>query len=57
MGRKISSIEKEIDEIMLQIYEETKHMTRAEEREYYMRDARELAEKHGFRIISSLDEV
>jgi len=57
MGRKTDSIEKEIDRIRLEIYEETKHMTRAEEHEYYSKCAHEAAKKYGFKVISSIDEM
>ena len=57
MGRKIHPIEREIDRIRLEIYEETKNMTRAEIREYYRKSAEEAAKKYGFKIVSSPDEV
>ena len=57
MGRKIHPIEREIDEIRLQIYEETKHMTRAEEREYFRKSGEAAAKKYGFKIVSSIDDM
>ncbi|MDR0198912.1 MAG: hypothetical protein LBI08_04130 [Methanomassiliicoccaceae archaeon] len=57
MGRKIDSIEREVDEIRLQIYEETKHMTNAELSEYYRKSGEAAAEKYGFRRVASLKDV
>jgi len=57
MGRKIHPIEREIDRIRLEIYEETKHMTRAELREYFRKCAEETAKEYGFKIVSHADEV
>jgi len=57
MGRKIDSIEREIDEIRLRIYEETKHMTHAELNEYYRKSGEEAAKKYGFKIVYSTDDV
>jgi len=57
MGKKIHPIEREIDRIRLEIYEETKHMTHAEESEYYMRHARESAKKYGFKIAEGTNDV
>jgi len=57
MGRKIDSIEREIDEIRLRTYEETKHMTRAELSEYYRKSGEETAKKYGFRIVESTKDV
>ena len=58
MGRKkISSIEKEVDRIRLEIYEETKHMTDAELNEYFRISGEETAKKYGFKLVHSIDEV
>jgi len=55
MSKKIHPIEREIDRIRLEIYEETKHMTHAEESEYYRKRAEESAKKYGFTIASGTD--
>jgi hypothetical protein len=47
----ISPIEREVDQIRLGIYEETKHMTPAEHTEYYNKSGRELAKQYGFKIL------
>jgi hypothetical protein len=57
MGRKIDSIEREIDEIRLRIYEETKHMTNAELTEYYRKSGEETAKQYGFKIVASAKDV
>jgi hypothetical protein len=56
MGRKIDSIEREIDRIRLEIYEETKHMTREEQREYYRKSSEATAKKYGIKIYSNIEE-
>jgi len=53
MTRMIDSIEREIDEIRLSIYEETKDMTPAQLSEYYRKSAEAAAEKYGFKIVAS----
>ena len=57
MGRKIHPIEREIDRIRLEIYEETKDMTVAEIGEYYRKCAEEIAKEYGFKIVSHANEV
>jgi len=58
MGRrKISKVEKEVNRIRLQIYEETKHMTDTELNEYFRKSGEETAKKYGFKLVSSVDEV
>jgi hypothetical protein len=48
--RKIRSIEDEIDEIRLRIYEETKHMDNTELTEYYNKSGESTAKKYGLKI-------
>jgi hypothetical protein len=57
MRKKTHPIEKEINNIRLEIYEETKHMTPEELHEYYSIPAHEAAKKYGFRIIESANDV
>ncbi|MCL2143439.1 MAG: hypothetical protein FWH44_04195 [Methanomassiliicoccaceae archaeon] len=57
MGRKINSIEREIDKIRLEIYEETKGMTHEQLNEYYHRSAEAAAKKYGFKLVSSANDV
>ncbi|MCL1904677.1 MAG: hypothetical protein FWG19_00955 [Methanomassiliicoccaceae archaeon] len=51
--RKIHPVEKEVDEIRLQIYEETKHMTPSELTEYYLKSGEETAKEYGIKMVSS----
>ena len=46
------TIEDEIDEIRLKIYEETKHMTHAEFNAYIREGAEAVAKEFGFEIVS-----
>jgi len=57
MGRKTSSIEKEVNKIRLEIYEETKHMTNEEFDEYIRRNTEDVIKEYGFKVVSSIDEV
>ncbi|MCL2143438.1 MAG: hypothetical protein FWH44_04190 [Methanomassiliicoccaceae archaeon] len=57
MERKIDSIEREIDEIRLRIYEETKDMTPSELTEYYRKSGEATAKKYGIRIVASVNDV
>jgi len=57
MGRKIHPIEREIDRIRLEIYEETKHMTNEELNEYYRKSGEAVAEKYGFKIVYNIDDM
>jgi len=56
MGRKIHPIERELDRIRLEIYEETKHMTRAEEIEYHRKNGEAIAKKYGFKIVYDIND-
>ena len=51
------SIEDEVDEIKLKIYEETKDMTPQETTEYYRKSGEETAKKYGFKIYGSVEEA
>ena len=48
-----NTIEQEINEIRLSIYEKTKDMTPEQLTEYYMRNTDALVKKYGFKIVSS----
>jgi len=56
MRRKSDSIEREVNEIRLRIYEETKHMTNAELNEYFRKSGEETAKKYGFKLVNSVDD-
>jgi hypothetical protein len=47
------TIEREINQIRLQIYERTKDMTPAQLTEYYKKSGEASSKKYGFKIISS----
>jgi hypothetical protein len=53
--RKVGCAEREVNEIRLQIYEETKHMTAEERLERSNRNGDELAKKYGLRIVSEIE--
>ena len=50
-----TSIEDEIDEIRLRIYERTKDMTIEERTEYYRKSSERAAKKYGFKCIPTVD--
>jgi len=54
--RTISNIEHEIDKIRLEIYEETKSLTREQRIERTNKIAEVAAKKFGFKIIASAKE-
>jgi hypothetical protein len=54
--KPISSIEKEVNQIRLQIYEKTKDMTPAQLTEYYRKSGEASAKKYGFKVITSAKE-
>jgi hypothetical protein len=54
--KPISSIEKEVNQIRLQIYEKTKDMTPSQLTEYYRKSGEASAKKYGFKIIASAKE-
>jgi hypothetical protein len=49
-------IEREINQIRLKIYEETKDMTLEQRREYYRKSSSAAAEKYGFRRVASAND-
>jgi len=51
--KTISNVEKEINRIRLEIYEETKNMTPAQRAERTNRIAEAEAKKYGFKIVAS----
>ena len=53
----ISPIEDEIDEIRLNIYNETKDMTPEQISEYYRKHGEIIAEEYGLRRITNANEV
>ena len=53
MMRTPNTIEDEIDEIRLRIYERTKHMTHSERTEYYRKSGEATAKKYGFKLINN----
>jgi len=50
------TIEQEVNQIRLQIYERTKGMTPAQLTEYYKNSGEASSRKYGFKIISSANE-
>ena len=50
------TIEDEIDEIRLRIYERTKDMNPSELTEYYRKSGEAIARKYGFKIINSVND-
>jgi len=50
------TIEDEVDEIRLRIYEKIKDMTPQETTEYYRKSGEASAERYGFRIYRSVEE-
>jgi len=54
--KPISSIEKEVNQIRLQIYEKTKDMTPSQLTEYYRKSGEASAKKYGFKIIANAKE-
>ncbi|MDR0198924.1 MAG: hypothetical protein LBI08_04200 [Methanomassiliicoccaceae archaeon] len=57
MRKKIDSIEEEVNEIRLRIYEETKHMTIAELNEYVHKNTETLIKEYGFKVAVSANDV
>ena len=49
-----NTIEQEVDQIRLRIYEKIKDMTPAQETEYYRKSGEATAKKYGFKIISNV---
>ena len=57
MGRKIHPIEREIDRIRLEIYEETKHMTNTEFNEYIRKNTEDIIKEYGFKVVKSTEDI
>ena len=55
--KKSNTIEQEIDQIRLRIYEETKDMTAQERAERVNKIGETAAKKYGFKIVASAKEV
>ena len=51
--KTISNVEKEVNEIRLQIHEKTKNMTPEQLTEYYRKSGEASAKKYGFKIVDS----
>ena len=51
-----NTIEQEVNQIRLRIYEKTKDMTPAQLTEYYQRSGEASAKKYGFKIVASAKE-
>ncbi|MCL1865159.1 MAG: hypothetical protein FWF73_05035 [Spirochaetes bacterium] len=54
--KKTNTIEQEIDQIRLQIYEKIKDMTPEQHIEYYRKSGEASAKKYGFTIIANANE-
>ena len=54
--KTISTIEQEVNQIRLAIYEKIKDMTHAQVTEYYRKSGEATAKKYGFKIIASAKE-
>jgi hypothetical protein len=52
-----NTIEKEINQIRLQIHEKTKYMTPTQLTEYYKQSTDDTIKKYGFRVINSANEL
>jgi hypothetical protein len=52
----VNTIEQEVDQIRLQLYEKTKNMTPSQLTEYYQKSGEVSAKKYGFKIIASAKE-
>ena len=55
--KAISRIEQEVNEIRLQIYEETKDMTPAQLSEYYKQSTENTIMKYGLKVIANARDV
>ena len=54
---KANTIEQEINEIRLRIYEETKDMTPAQITEYYKQRTEPIIKKYGLRVVASAKDA
>ncbi|MCL2088461.1 MAG: hypothetical protein FWH14_03170 [Oscillospiraceae bacterium] len=55
--KAITTIEQEVNQIRLAIYEKIKDMTPAQVTEYYRKSGEDTAKKYGFKIIASAKEA
>ena len=53
----IRKVEQEINQIRLAIHEKTKDMTPSQLTEYYRKSGEATAQKYGFKIVASAQEV
>jgi len=51
----VSKIEKEVNRIRLEIYEETKDMTPQERREYFREQDEAVTKKYGFKVYGTVE--
>ncbi|MDR1993265.1 MAG: hypothetical protein LBQ98_07230 [Nitrososphaerota archaeon] len=54
--KPVSSVEKEVNQIRLRIYEKTKDMSPSQLTEYYRKSGEASAKKYGFKIVTSAKE-
>jgi hypothetical protein len=54
--KTIGKVEREVNQIRLQIYEKTKDMTPSQLTEYYRHSGEASAKKYGFKIVASAKE-
>jgi len=52
-----NTIEQEVDQIRLRIYEKIKDMTPAQVTEYYKRNTEPIIKQYGFKVVSSAKET
>jgi hypothetical protein len=53
--KKLNTLDDELDKISVEIYEETKNMSRKDFWQYFRQYAEKAAKKYGFTIAKSLD--
>ena len=51
-----NAIEREINQIRLEIYEKTKDMTPAQITEYYKKSTEDTVKKYGFKVVANAKE-
>jgi hypothetical protein len=51
-----SDIERELDAIRIDLYEQTKHITASEKTDFFNKAAAALSKKYGFKIISKVEQ-
>ena len=55
--KKPNTIEKDINEIRLAIYEKTKNMTPQQLTEYYRKSGEKSAKKYGFKLVEKANRI